>query len=190
MTEEAAGAEAEKPRKPSIDRRVFRGLLWTFAILFVLVVLTGGGAAFLIEIPILLLIGWIHFIDDARTSMEINPALVLEAVVVTAGIALVGHWFARWLHGALVPGAPRPWEVRWTVILWWQPRDWRRRRILIAQLFYCFPILRESHQTWEPGSAKYFAEPENRWLPMFPTWSSTGCSLRDSSLIRSPYHRP
>lgn len=94
-------------------------IVWTIlkwvAILFVVLLLAGSGAIFLLEIPFVLAFGWIRFLNENLATMEVNPPLWAEAAGCVVVLGFGGHWFARWLYREIAPGAPGPWRPGWTV---------------------------------------------------------------------------
>ena len=113
--DDGATASSTRPR-PTVGRRILRGLLWALALLVVLVLITASGLVFLVEIPVLIATGWIRFLRETVASVEFNPLLLAEGVLVTLGAGLLAHWLATWLHGALAPAGAQRWRVRWTVL--------------------------------------------------------------------------
>ena len=121
VMDESSATPAELPR-PSKARRIARiackSLLWLFAVFVVLTIVTiflpAVFGVFFIEIPFLLVFGWIGFLVDIVEMAEVNLVLLIEGAIVLAVLAVGGHWFARWLYSALVPAATEPWQARWT----------------------------------------------------------------------------
>lgn len=121
-TTDDGSAELAYPAPPLRLRRTarvaYKSLLWLFLLLVAVVLvvsfLPGIVGVFLIEIPFTLAFGWIGFLFDITESAEVNYGLLIEGAVVVAALAVGGHYFARWLYGALQPSAHGPWRTRWT----------------------------------------------------------------------------
>lgn len=94
-------------------------IVWTIlkwvGILFIVLLLVGGGGIFLLEIPVALAFGWIRFLRENLAMMELNPLLWAEAAGCVVALGLGGHWFARWLYGEMAPTAVQPWRPGWTI---------------------------------------------------------------------------
>jgi hypothetical protein len=85
---------------------------------FFLVVFVGGmGAVWLMEVPILLAVGWIPFIVRVFPEVTLNIPAILETVLVVAVLGVGSHLFLRWLWQQLraQQGEASPWPVRWSV---------------------------------------------------------------------------
>lgn len=113
-------ASATSSGSPSKRRPWWRVALsaigWVFGILFVLFLIGGSGAIFLVEIPFLLGFGWIPFLRENLEAMQPNWLLVAEAGACVAALAVGGHYFARWLWREMAPEGGLPWKARWTVL--------------------------------------------------------------------------
>ena len=96
--------------------RIFWSVLkWTAFLLLALFVLSAFGLEFLIGIPFMLAFGWIRFLHDNISAMQVNPLLLAEAGVCVVLLGLGSHWFARWLYGQMSPAAPVTWRPGWTI---------------------------------------------------------------------------
>ena len=95
--------------------RIIGLILKWVGIVFIVLLVLSAGAVFMVEIPVVLALGWIRFLRDNVATMEVNPLLWAEAAGCIVALGFGGHWFARWLYGEMAPGAAQPWRPGWTV---------------------------------------------------------------------------
>jgi hypothetical protein len=94
-----------------------KALKWAFYLLLCLVgllVLVGGGGAFLIEIGWYLVFGWIHFIMKNLASAELNRVLLAEGIACTVALGIGTHYLCHSLYREANASAARAWRWQWT----------------------------------------------------------------------------
>lgn len=75
-----------------------------------------AGAAFLVEAPLRLLLGWVPFLREALGRVRWQPLTVLASLAAAAAFVAGAHKAAGWLRAARDPQAP-PWPLRATLAL-------------------------------------------------------------------------
>lgn len=94
---------------------------WQVAKLFLLVLLClMGGCLFVIEAPLVLAFGWVGYLIQAIPRVHVNGSAVATFLVALAGLTVLGHTFACWLHRSWRGGPPpdvppSTWRWRWTL---------------------------------------------------------------------------
>ena len=106
--------QAARPKDPvpRIGRFVSR-LVIAVLLVFALLITLGQG---LVELPILLGIGWARFLARTVSRVSLNWDLVGMALLCGAGVLFVGHRFLQWLAGQIAAsrGSAWTWPWRWT----------------------------------------------------------------------------
>ncbi len=92
---------------------------WVLATLFGLSLLTCSGQMWLLQVPILLVVGWCRFLMEVLPQVTFRWGAIAETVAVAAVLGVGTHFFLRRLWRELRPEAAdaRPWPVRWSASL-------------------------------------------------------------------------
>jgi hypothetical protein len=100
-------------------KTVSKVLGWVLATLFGLSLLTCTGQMWLMQVPILLAVGWCMFLLDVLPEVTFRWGAIAETVAVSAVLGVGTHLFLRRLWRQLRPEVAdaRPWLVRWSVSL-------------------------------------------------------------------------
>ncbi len=94
-----------------------RSLIYVLLITLALFLGLCGGLGFLLQIPFVLLFGWILFIPDVIGGCSVEPAALVAGSVAAILFFTVAHFLLRSLYrrtqadNALI----RPWRLRWTL---------------------------------------------------------------------------
>lgn len=92
---------------------------WVLLGLFGLSLLTCTGAVWLIEVPILLVIGWVHFLAGVLPEVTFRWGYIAETLGVVVVLGVGTHLFLGrlWRQLRAEEAQARPWPVRWSVSL-------------------------------------------------------------------------
>ena len=74
------------------------------------------GALFVIEVPIVLGLGWIAFLGRTLPAVTVNPGGLATGALFALGFGVAAHRWLGWLRGAVAPEGSR-WPARWTAAL-------------------------------------------------------------------------
>lgn len=87
-------------------------------ILFVLLALVGG-CGFLVEVPLVLMLGWVHFLTTIPPHVTVNLSMVAVGLAIIPILGMGVHRVLAWLHlhsHATGEGSlPHPWRWTWSL---------------------------------------------------------------------------
>jgi len=100
-------------------KTVMKVVKWVLIGLFVLSLFTCTGAFWIIEIPVVLAIGWIHFLMGVLPEVTFQWGAIAETLAVAAALGVGTHLLLRrlWRQLRAEEAESRPWPVRWSVSL-------------------------------------------------------------------------
>jgi len=97
---------------PTPSWRRVRRIVTGVGVVLILVVAVGLGAGFFIEVPVLLLLGWIAYVVNVLPRVRPNWSAIASFVFVLAVLFAAGHPFLVWFCARMTP--PRTWRPRET----------------------------------------------------------------------------
>jgi hypothetical protein len=112
MSELDAQLVPERPRK-------FLGcgcLVWALGLFVLVFVISPFAFSGYIEAGVLLLFGWVAFLNRTLVRITLNWDLIGMGLVCAGGILVIAHYFLRWLVGSIAAqrGSGGHWPWRWT----------------------------------------------------------------------------
>lgn len=98
---------------------LLKGLMWGLAALFVVSLLICFGAEWLVQVPVLLAVGWVGFLAHVLPEVTFRWGAIAETVAVGAVLGVGSHLFLRrlWREWQAGKEEARPWPARWSVSL-------------------------------------------------------------------------
>lgn len=102
-------------------------ILGVLLMIFLFLIIVGSGLGFLIQVPFMLLFGWIGFLGKAFPYITFNPLMVFEGIGTILVLILGVHFFLSWFYKnyrtstqkllSIQKNIPSThlWQIRWTL---------------------------------------------------------------------------
>ncbi|MFE8604487.1 hypothetical protein [Archangium violaceum] len=150
---------------------------WVLGVLFLMVLFTCSGQVWLMQAPLVLVVGWVGFLQRVLPEVTWRWGAIAETVAVVAVLGVGTHLFLRRLWRQLRPEDERAWPVRWSVSL-------------VALLVLLFSATMATvgighHVGWLASGRASLAESSWRFNPRHMEWDNEGLCRQALDLSQS-----